>query len=53
MVKQQPRMDKRSTASAGAASGKGRPQRSVETNATGVSSPVAGRLAKPLRGRAR
>jgi hypothetical protein len=29
MVKQQPRMDKRRTASASAASGKGRPQRSV------------------------
>ena len=29
MVKQQPRMGKRRTASAGAASGKGRPQRSV------------------------
>lgn len=29
MVKQQPRVDKRRTASASAASGKGRPQRSV------------------------
>ncbi|EAQ69993.1 hypothetical protein SynRS9909_01757 [Synechococcus sp. RS9909] len=47
MVKQQPRMNKRRTASASAASGKGPATALRQPSATGVSSPVVGRLARP------
>jgi hypothetical protein len=49
MVKQQPRIDKHRTASASAASVKGRPQRR-EPNATGVTSPDAARPPHDERG---